>query len=143
GEDIPTALVEFARSVNATQLVLGASRRGRITAAFTGPGIGATVVRESGDIDVHMVNHSAAGNRFTLPPLTGALTRKRRILGFVVALLRAPALTGLLTLLRPADSLTPDVLPSQLLVVIVALVGGTRPALFPPVLSAITPDFLF
>ncbi len=75
GDDIPTALVEFARSVNATQLVLGASRRGRVTAAFTGPGIGATVVRESGDIDVHMVNHAAAGRRFTLPPLTGALTR--------------------------------------------------------------------
>ncbi|WP_279103972.1 ATP-binding protein [Gordonia paraffinivorans] len=143
GEDIPTALVEFARSVNATQLVLGASRRGRITAAFTGPGIGATVVRESGDIDVHMVNHSAAGNRFTLPPLTGALTRKRRILGFVVALLGGPALTGLLTLFRSEDSITTDVLAYQLLVVIVALVGGIWPALFAAVLSGITLDFLF
>lgn len=143
GEDIPTALVEFARSVNATQLVLGASRRGRVTAAFTGPGIGATVVRESGDIDVHMVNHAAAGKRFTLPPLTGALTRKRRILGFVVALLGGPALTGLLSLFRSEDSITTDVLSYQLLVVIVALVGGIWPALFAAVLSGITLDFLF
>lgn len=143
GEDIPTALVEFARSVNGTQLVLGASRRGRITAAFTGPGIGATVVRESGDIDVHMVNHAAAGRRFTLPPLTGALTRKRRILGFVVALLGGPALTALLTLFRSEDSITTDVLSYQLLVVIVALVGGIWPALFAAVLSGITLDFLF
>ena len=143
GEDIPTALVEFARSVNATQLVLGASRRGRITSAFTGPGIGATVVRESGDIDVHMVNHAAAGKRFTLPPLTGALTRKRRILGFVVALLGGPALTALLTLFRSEDSITTDVLAYQLLVVIVALVGGIWPALFAAVLSGITLDFLF
>src|SRR5262245_48390881 len=30
GADIPTALLDFARGVNATQLVLGASRRGRI-----------------------------------------------------------------------------------------------------------------
>lgn len=143
GEDIPTALVEFARSVNATQLVLGASRRGRVTAAFTGPGIGATVVRESGDIDVHMVNHAAAGKRFTLPPLTGALTRKRRILGFVVALLGGPALTALLSLFRSEDSITTDVLSYQLLVVIVALVGGIWPALFAAVLSGITLDFLF
>lgn len=143
GEDIPTALVEFARSVNATQLVLGASRRGRVTAAFTGPGIGATVVRESGDIDVHMVNHAAADKRFTLPPLTGALTRKRRILGFVVALLGGPALTGLLSLFRSEDSITTDVLSYQLLVVIVALVGGIWPALFAAVLSGITLDFLF
>ena len=143
GEDIPTSLVEFARSVNATQLVLGASRRGRVTAAVTGPGIGATVVRESGDIDVHMVNHAAAGRRFTLPPLTGALTRKRRILGFVVALLGGPALTGLLSLFRSEDSITTDVLSYQLLVVIVALVGGIWPALFAAVLSGITLDFLF
>lgn len=143
GEDIPTALVEFARSVNATQLVLGASRRGRVTAAFTGPGIGATVVRESGDIDVHMVNHAAAGKRFTLPPLTGALTRKRRILGFVAALLGGPALTALLSVFRSEDSITTDVLSYQLLVVVVALVGGIWPALFAAVLSGITLDFLF
>lgn len=143
GEDIPTALVEFARSVNATQLVLGASRRGRVTAAFTGPGIGATVVRESGDIDVHMVNHAAAGRRFALPPLTGALTRKRRILGFVAALLGGPALTTLLSVFRSEDSITTDVLSFQLLVVVVALVGGIWPALFAAVLSGITLDFLF
>ena len=143
GEDVPTALVEFARSVNATQLVLGVSRRGRVAAAFSGPGIGATVVRESGDIDVHMVNHAAAGRRFALPPVTGALTRRRRVFGFVIALLGGPALTALLTLSRNADSITTDVLSYQLLVVVVALVGGIWPALFAAVLSGITLDFLF
>ncbi|AVL99204.1 histidine kinase [Gordonia iterans] len=143
GDDVPTALVEFARSVNATQLVLGASRRGRIAAAVSGPGIGATVVRESGDIDVHMVNHAAAGSRVALPPLTGALTRKRRILGFVVALLGGPALTALLLPFRGAESITTEVLSYQLLVVVVALVGGIWPALFAAVLSGVTLDFLF
>lgn len=143
GEDIPTALVEFARSVNATQLVLGASRRGRIASAITGPGIGATVVRESGDIDVHMVNHAAARKRRALPPLTGALTRKRRILGSIVALLGGPALTALLALFRSEDSITTNVLSYQLLVVVVALIGGIWPALLAAVLSGITLDFLF
>ena len=71
GDDVPRALVEFARAVNATQLVIGVSRRGRLAAAFTGPGIGATVIRESGDIDVHIVTHAAAGGRFALPRITG------------------------------------------------------------------------
>ncbi|WP_461639295.1 ATP-binding protein [Leucobacter sp. BZR 635] len=143
GEDVPTALVEFARSVNATQLVLGASRRGRLAAMLTGPGIGATVVRESGDIDVHMVNHAAAARRFTLPPRTGALTVRRRILGFVVALLGGPALTFLLTRVSTPDSITSDVLSYQLLTVVVALVGGIWPALFAAVFSGLTLDYFF
>ncbi|MFC0674907.1 sensor histidine kinase [Brachybacterium hainanense] len=143
GEDVPAALVEFARSVNATQLVLGASRRGRLAAALTGPGIGATVVRESADIDVHMVNHAAAGGRTTLPPLTGALTPQRRIAGFAIALLGGPAMTVLLAMARSPAAITTDVLSYQLLVVVVALVGGVWPALFAAVLSGVTLDFFF
>ncbi|MGM1018676.1 MAG: DUF4118 domain-containing protein [Actinomycetota bacterium] len=143
GNDIPAALVEFARSSNATQLVLGVSRRGRIAAALTGPGIGATVIRESGDIDVHIVTHAAAGGRFALPPIGGALTRKRRILGSLLALIGGPALTALLLTFRSQESITSDVLSYQLLVVVVALVGGIWPALFAAVLSGITLDFFF
>lgn len=143
GEDIPSALVEYARSVNATQLVLGASRRGRLSAALTGPGIGATVIRESGDIDVHIVNHPAAGGRYTLPRLGGALTMRRRVLGAVTALLGGPALTWLLISARNEQSITTEVLAYQLLVVVVALIGGLWPALFAAVLSGITLDFFF
>lgn len=144
GDDIPRALVEFARSVNATQLVIGVSRRGRLKAALTGPGIGATVIRESGDIDVHIVTHSAAGGGFTLPRVTGgALSRQRVILGFVVALVGGPLLTWLLYASRTPESITSDVLAFQLLVVIVALVGGIWPALFAAVLSGLTLDYLF
>ena len=67
GEDIPRALVDFARAMDATQLVIGVSRRSRLAAALSGPGIGATVIRESGDIDVHIVTHAAAGRNVALP----------------------------------------------------------------------------
>ncbi len=43
GDDIPQALLSFARGVNATQLVLGASRRGRFAQLFS-RGIGVTTV---------------------------------------------------------------------------------------------------
>ncbi len=143
GGDIPSALVEFAGSLNATQLVLGVSRRGRIAAALTGPGIGATVIRESGDIDVHIVTHSAAGGGVRLPRFRGGLTARRRLWGLLIALIGGPALTWLLAALRAPESVTSDVLSYQLLVVVVALVGGIWPALFAAILSGVTLDFLF
>ncbi|WP_424449416.1 ATP-binding protein [Microbacterium arborescens] len=144
GDDIPAALVEFARSVNASQLVVGVSRRGRLAAALSGPGIGATVIRESGDIDVHVVTHAAAGGRFTLPRIAGgALSVRRRVLGFAVALTGGPLLTWLLVALRSPESITSDVLAYQLLVVVVALVGGLWPAVFAAVMSGVTLDFFF
>jgi two-component system sensor histidine kinase KdpD len=144
GDDVPKALVEFARSVDATQLVIGASRRGRVAALLTGAGIGATVVRESGDIDVHIVTHAAASRGLHLPRVTGgALSVKRRILGFALALVGGPLLSWLLFVTSSPDSITADVLAYQLLVVIVALVGGIWPALLAAVLSGLTLDFLF
>jgi len=143
GDDIPRSLVEFAKAANATQLVIGVSRRSRLVAALTGPGIGATVIRESGSIDVHIVNHSSAGGRFTLPRLSGALTLKRRIIGAVVALVGGPLLTWLLVSFRTSDTIASDVLGFQLLVVVVALVGGIWPALSAALLSGLTLDFFF
>ncbi|QYF73998.1 ATP-binding protein [Cryobacterium sp. PAMC25264] len=143
GDDIPHSLVEFAKGANATQLVIGVSRRSRLMAALTGPGIGSTVIRESGNIDVHIVTHAAAGGRFALPRLVGAVTMKRRILGFVLALLGGPLVTWLLASFRSPESITSDVLTYQLLVVLVALIGGIWPALFAAFLSGLTLDFFF
>jgi two-component system sensor histidine kinase KdpD len=143
GDDVPTALVAFARSVNATQLVIGVSRRGRLAALLTGPGIGATVIREAGSIDVHIVTHGAAGGRFALPHLGGALSVRRRIAGFLLALAGGPLLTWLLVALRSEESITTDVLSYQLLVVVVALIGGIWPALFAAVLSGLTLNYFF
>src|SRR3569833_2270784 len=54
GGDVPDALIEFAQAVNATQIVLGSSRRSRWQ-YVSGPGVGATVAGRSGDVDVHIV----------------------------------------------------------------------------------------
>ena len=143
GEDIPLALVEFARAADATQLVIGVSRRSRLAAAFTGPGIGATVIRESGDIDVHIVTHAAAGSGFSLPRLGGSLSRTRLIAGFVVALIAGPLLSWLLSTFHTESSITSDVLAYQLLVIVVALIGGIWPGLFAAVLSGLSLNYLF
>lgn len=143
GEDVPRALVDFARASDATQLVIGVSRRSRLAAAFTGPGIGATIVRESGDIDVHIVTHAAAGSHLSLPRLSGALSRKRLVYGFAISLIAGPLLSWLLLNTHSDASLAIEVLSYQLLVIVVALVGGIWPAVFTAVLSALTLNYLF
>ena len=142
GDSTPTALVEFARGVNATQLVIGVSRRSRLTAFLTGQGIGATVIRASGDIDVHIVSHAAAGT-LQLPRSRGSLSARRRIAGFAVTVLAIPLLTFFLTLVRRPETLVSDVLAFQLLVVIVALVGGIWPAMTAAVIAGFCLDFFF
>ncbi|MFZ7088788.1 ATP-binding protein [Curtobacterium sp. RRHDQ10] len=143
GDDVPTTLVRFARSIDATQVVIGVSRRSRIVAALTGPGIGTTVVRESGDIDVHIVTHDRAGGRFALPRLGGGLSRGRVVAAFVLALVAGPLLTLLLSSIRAPGTITAEVLAYQLLVLVVALVGGIWPAVFAAVLSGFSLDFFF
>lgn len=145
GDDVPGALVGFAKAVNATQVVIGASRRSRLQSALTGPGIGQTVIAKAGSIDVHVVTHAAAGGRLVarLPRLGGALSVRRRIAGFALALGVGPLLTWALWSVRSPESITSDVLAFQLLVVVVALVGGLWPAVFAAVMSGLTLDLLF
>jgi two-component system sensor histidine kinase KdpD len=143
GSDIPRALVEFARASNASQLVIGVSRRGRLAALLSGSGNGATVIRESGDLDVHIVTHASAGGRFALPRRSGGLTLRRHVYGFALALVGGPLLTWLLASSHTPDSITSDVLSYQLLVVLVSLIGGIWPALFAAVLSGFTLDYFF
>ncbi|WP_190250470.1 ATP-binding protein, partial [Dactylosporangium sucinum] len=130
GADVPAALLDFARGVNATQLVLGASRRGRL-AQILAPGVGATATAESGTIDVHLVTHEQARRgRLRLGHAAGGgLTLRRRLLGFALALAGLPLLTLGLEQLRDDLALPSDILAYLVLAVAVALVGGLLPAL--------------
>ncbi|MFC9689105.1 DUF4118 domain-containing protein [Kribbella sp. NPDC056951] len=142
GDDIPTALLSFARAENATQLVLGDSRRSRLAALFSGPGIGVTSIRESGDIDVHIVTHSQRG-RGRLPGLRGSLSQRRQAMGFVLSVVLMAALAVLLGLGDDALNLTSDVLVFLLAVVVVALVGGLWPALLTAVGGSLVLNYFF
>lgn len=141
-DDIPLALVEFARSVSATQIVIGVSRRSRFAAMIGGASIGQSVIRLAGDIDVYIVSHADAG-RGRLPRAEGALSSSRRLWGFVFALAAIPLVTWPLATLRSESSIASDVLAYQLLIVVVALIGGIWPALFSALVSGLALDFFF
>ncbi|MEQ4723201.1 sensor histidine kinase KdpD [Nonomuraea sp. B19D2] len=128
GDDIPRALLDFARGVNATQLVLGASRRGRFAQIFS-RGVGVETTALSGSIDVHLVTHEEAKKGRRQPDRSrAALDRKRRIIGWAVAIIGLPLLTAALLPFRDVLSLPSEILLFLCLVVGVALIGGTWPA---------------
>ncbi|MDQ0118733.1 two-component system sensor histidine kinase KdpD [Pseudarthrobacter defluvii] len=142
GEDPAGGLLDFARSVNATQIVVGISRRGRIAGIFgglLGGGIGTRVVRDSGDIDVHMVTHPFVGR--------GAGRRRERDLGrrrVTVGFLLAAALPILLQLLLGLNP-EPNVATAELVqltgAVTVALVGGLWPAVLAALWSSLLVNY--
>ncbi|WP_103501208.1 MULTISPECIES: universal stress protein [unclassified Streptomyces] len=62
-DDAANAVLRFARQENATQIVIGASRRGRTRSLLSGKGIGTSIVKASGEhIDVYVVTHEAAAH---------------------------------------------------------------------------------
>jgi two-component system sensor histidine kinase KdpD len=143
GDDIPDGLLEFARAENATQLVLGGSRRPRLAALLTGPGIAADVIRDSGDIDVHLVTHAQMGKGRGLPRAHGSLTLRRRLQGLTLGVLLQPLLTLLLVHERQHLNLVSDVLVFLLAVVVVALVGGFLPAMVAAIGGSLLLNFYF
>ncbi len=143
GDDISEALLAFARAENATQLVLGASRRSWLTAMLTGPGIGARTIRGSGDIDVHIVTHAHMGRRLGLPRPRGAITLRRQVAGYVLAAALPPLLTLGLASLRSSLNLTSDVLLFLLGVIVVALTGGFLPALLAAIVGSLLVNYYF
>jgi two-component system sensor histidine kinase KdpD len=144
GDNISEALLAFARGENATQLVLGASRRSWFLALLTGPGIGARTIRDSGPIDVHIVTHSHAGHRWgLLPRYRGGITRRRQVTGYVLAAVLAPALTMVLATDRQGVNLTSDVLAYLVAVMAVALTGGFVPAVLEAIAASLLLNYYF
>nr|WP_245788257.1 sensor histidine kinase KdpD [Amycolatopsis marina] len=142
GDDVRRALLDFARGVNATQLVLGTSRRSRIARLFD-EGIGAAVVQDSGPIDVHMVTHEQAGGRQRRRIVRSELAPSRLSMGWLLAVLLPAGVTGAGVLLRDELDFSTDVIAYVLVSVVVALVGGLGPALLASVLSALLLNFFF
>lgn len=134
GDDVPTALLDFARDMNATQLVLGTSRRSRWARIFD-EGIGSTVVQQSEKIDVHMVTHEAAKRGFRWSSTT---PRQRHVASWLAALVVPSAICALtVALLDPLLGVGGESALFFVGVLVVALLGGVAPAALSAVLSGL------
>jgi two-component system sensor histidine kinase KdpD len=140
GDDVALAILDFARGVNATQIVLGVSRRRRLQSLLV-PGVGETVVAGSGDIDVHLVTHDYAGKGLKVPRRVIGI--RRVAVGWLMATAGLSLLTWLFVLTRQSHDLPLDMLAFLALTVTCALVGGLWPALFCAVASSLSLNYYF
>lgn len=131
GDDVPTALLDFARERNATQLVLGTSRRSRWARLFD-EGIGAAVVQQSGKIDVHMVTHEHARRGARLE------SEHRHLASWLAAVVVPSAICAVTVyLLDPYLGVGGESALFFVGVLVVALLGGVAPAAVSAVLSGL------
>jgi len=141
GADVPRALLDFARAVNATQIVLGVSSRGKFAQIFAA-GVGVTTTALSGTIDVHLVTHERAAQGRRARRMPAALSRRRRVAGFGVTIAGLPTLTALLDA-GPSLSLVNDILLFLAAVIGVSLIGGLWPALLAAVAGSLLLNWFF
>ncbi|GAA1854686.1 DUF4118 domain-containing protein [Microlunatus capsulatus] len=140
--DVAAGLLDFARGVNATQVLIGASRRSR-PASLLRPGVGEVVIAESGDIDVHVVTHPYARRGAGTGRRRATVSRRRRVGGHLMAVPGSLALAALLTASPDLHALPTESMLFMALVVATALVGGLLPAVLGAVLSSLLLNVLF
>ncbi|MCQ4044769.1 DUF4118 domain-containing protein [Streptantibioticus rubrisoli] len=146
GEDVVEALLQFAEAENVTQIVLGASRRGRLRSLLRA-GVGKRTIDGSGPIDVHIVTHEQAAGAATpllrLPHPIRGIGSRRYWSAMAAAALLLPALTAVLVVLRGHLGLASDLVLYMLAIVVIALVGGVYPALVVAVAAGLLTDYFF
>ncbi|GBG39343.1 sensor histidine kinase [Mycobacterium montefiorense] len=134
GDDVPTALLDFAREINGTQLVIGSSRRSRWSRIFE-EGIGPTIVQRSGKIDVHIVTHEESRRGFHIASLA---PRERRIASWLAACIVPSAICAVTVgVLDPYLDTGGKSALFFVGVLLVGLLGGVAPAALSAVLSGL------
>ncbi|WP_232004704.1 sensor histidine kinase KdpD [Mycobacterium sp. ACS1612] len=134
GDDVPGALLDFARDENATQLVIGTSRRSRWARIFD-EGIGAAVVQQSGKIDVHMVTHDQAVRGSVWSRMT---PQQHHAMSWLAAVVVPSAICAVIVyLIDPYLGIGGESAIFFVGVLIVALLGGVAPAALSALLSGL------
>jgi len=141
-DDAAEAVLGLARSLNATQVVVGESRRSRWRRVF-GKGVSERVIAGAEDIDVLVVPHPYARSAPALPGRGGALGVRRLVAGWALAVLAPPLLAGLLVPSRDLQTLALEAMSFLALTVVCALVGGLWPALTAALFGSLLLNWFF
>ncbi len=168
GADVAPALVQVARAENATQLVMGATHRSRLTEFVRGSVINSVIRAAGGSLDVHVIATEAelepdstrerdrdlhgekgrpggAARRSTRRShrLLSPLPVRRRVTAVVIGVIGFPLLTLILTAGRSGASLATALSSYLVLVVVVAAIGGVWTAALAAVAGFILSNYYF
>ncbi len=145
GSDIATALLDFARAENATQLILGSSRQNRWHELTRGSVIN-RVIRMSGPIDVHVISHEPSPVEAALPRPSrrrATVAPRRRLIAWLLTVIGLPVLTLVLAQLRDELGLQTVILLYLLFVIIDAAIGGLAPAIVAAIAGSLLVNWYF
>jgi two-component system sensor histidine kinase KdpD len=146
--DIGEGLLETARGLNATQVVLGASRHSRWAELVRGSVVH-KVIRDSGvGIDVHVISRPDGDEEGSVLRVqrhrrTNSLAQRRVRLGLLVAVLGGPFLTALLAGFRGDLTLSTILLLYLLYAVAASAIGGLGPGLLAAVGGFLLANYYF
>jgi two-component system sensor histidine kinase KdpD len=147
GTDVAEALVHFARAENATQIVLGASRRSRWAELVRGSVINRVISAAEG-VDVHVISAESPtltsdGRRRLARRGPAPRSRRAQVISWTIAVAGIPLFAMALLPFRDAIG-TPGVLLLLLLgPIAVALVGGMAAALTASAVAFVAADLLY
>ncbi len=143
GHDPVPTIVDFARSVNATQIVLGASRRSRWQELVHGSFV-ARLARQATSFDVHVITTpAAAGGAPRRVRRHPSRDRVRFALAAAIALVVLPLLTVVLTGARARLELSTVLLVYLTAVLVIAAIGGRLIAVVVAVAASLIVNWYF
>jgi two-component system sensor histidine kinase KdpD len=166
GADVAPALVQVARADNATQLVLGATHRSRLTEFLRGSIINSVIRAAGGALDIHVIatdtdldgeteqseearrqdgSPTAVGNRAKRHRrvLLSPLSVRRRVAALVIGIIGFPLLTLALTASGAHADLATALSCYLVLVVVVAATGGVWPAVLAALAGFLLSNYYF
>lgn len=141
GDDVPGILLEFSRTVNASQLVIGSERGLR---RYVGLSTSQKIIDQSGPIDVHIISSSSEKRAKRRSEFQSRFSRPRRVTGWVLALVGPVLLTLLLHQLDTGPEFLGVLLLTYLMpVVFAAMAAGLIPALAAVVVGSLLANWYF
>ncbi len=141
GEDPAQAVLDFARGSNASQIIIGTSRR-PLWQRLLSRGFSEAIIDSSREIDTHVVAYAGGGSRVR-GRRRSALPGRRIREGLALALALPVLTTAAFMVFRHHLNLALVTPVFLLMAVVVALVGGVWPAILATVLGSMLADWFF
>ncbi len=146
GHDPAAALVGFATSERATQLVIGSTQRNRWHELWHGSFV-ARVTRLANGLDIHVIARPESQRRSTThgrqPVIRAEIDTHRTVVAWILAVVGLPSLTAALDAMSNRLELSTTLLLFLTLVLAVAAIGGRIVAAFAAVSASLLVNWYF
>ena len=143
GDDVGTSLLAFAHEENATQIVLGASRRSRFDELVRGSPI-SRVIRNAGEVDTHVISYESGRRpRRVIRPSQRAIGQLRTSISWGITVIGLPMLTWLLLAVGERIDLQNVLFIYLLVAVVTGGIGGAPPAVVTAVAGFLLANWFF